>query len=94
MNIDTDAFTKQLNTKARLPNQELPEQNKIFKYKTIQNAGKAKPLTEKDIFEFDDKPIKKTVKTKPKVKVAKSKDIFEPSESIGTHNKANFKKKY
>ena len=37
--------------KHRTSNQPLPDQNKIFKYKNIKNAGKPEQIKEKDIFD-------------------------------------------
>ena len=95
MNIEKEQF-KCMNTfthdnKFRTSDQPLPDQNKIFKYKNIKNAGKPKQVLEKEIFEFDKqtKP-KPQAKTKPKPKVNK-KDVFDPNESIGNHNKIKLK---
>ncbi len=95
MDIEKEQF-KCMNTfthdnKFRTSDQPLPDQNKIFKYKNIKNAGKPKQLLEKEIFEFDTKPKPKPqAKTKPKPKVNK-KDVFDPNESIGNHNKIKLK---
>ena len=95
MDIEKEQF-KCMNTfthdnKFRTSDQPLPDQNKIFKYKNIKNAGKPKQLLEKEIFEFDNKPKPKPqAKTKPKPKVNK-KDVFDPNESIGNHNKIKLK---
>ena len=86
----------------RTSQQPLPDQNKIFKYKKIKNAGKPEQIKEKDIFDTGDglKPKKKkefhkmrdgTIMSGKKhnknSKVMKKKDIFDPNESIGNHNK-------
>tara|TARA_R110000824_G_scaffold217332_1_gene403840 strand:- start:261 stop:554 length:294 start_codon:yes stop_codon:yes gene_type:complete len=95
MDIEKEQF-KCMNTfthdnKFRTSDQPLPDQNKIFKYKNIKNAGKPKQVLEKEIFEFDKqtkpKPQSKT-KSKPKVN---KKDVFDPNESIGNHNKIKLK---
>ena len=93
MDIEKEQF-KCMNTfthdnKFRTSDQPLPDQNKIFKYKNIKNAGKPKQVLEKEIFEFQDNPKPKP-KTKPKPKVNK-KDVFDPNESIGNHNKIKLK---
>lgn len=95
--------------KHRTSNQPLPDQNKIFKYKNIKNAGKPAQIKEKDIFDTGDnsKPIKKKEfhkmrdgsimsgkKHKENSKVMKKKDIFDPNESIGNHNKKTKLKSY
>jgi hypothetical protein len=94
MSIEKDQF-KCMNTfthdnRFRTSDQPLPDQNKIFKYKNIKNAGKPKQLLEKEIFEFDDKPKQSKPKSKSKPKTNK-KDIFDPNESIGNHNKIKLK---
>tara|TARA_R110000796_G_scaffold91016_4_gene195118 strand:- start:230 stop:538 length:309 start_codon:yes stop_codon:yes gene_type:complete len=84
------------NNRFRTSNQPLPDQNKIFEHKNIKNAGKPKQIVEKDIFEFEesknpkDKQSKKP-KTKAKAKPKPKKDIFDPNESIGNHNKVKLK---
>tara|TARA_R110000764_G_scaffold65183_2_gene136698 strand:- start:3230 stop:3523 length:294 start_codon:yes stop_codon:yes gene_type:complete len=96
MTIEKNQF-KCMNTfthdnRFRTSNQPLPDQNKIFEHKNIKNAGKPKQVVEKDIFEFEEKPKTKIKpKTKPKPK-PKKKDIFDPNESIGNHNKIKLKK--
>ena len=97
MDIEKEQF-KCMNTfthdnKFRTSDQPLPDQNKIFKYKNIKNAGKPKQLSEKEIFQFDTegaKPKQSKPKSKPKIKTTK-KDIFEPNETIGNHNKIKLK---
>ncbi len=86
------------NNRFRTSNQPLPDQNKIFEHKNIKNAGKPKQIVEKDIFEFEEskKPKDKQsknpkTKTKPKPKPKPKKDIFDPNESIGNHNKVKLK---
>ena len=93
----------------RTSQQPLPDQNKIFKYKKIKNAGKPEQIKEKDIFDTGDglKPKKKkefhkmrdgTIMSGKKhnknSKVMKKKDIFDPNESIGNHNKKTKLKSY
>ena len=95
MSIEKDQF-KCMNTfthdnRFRTSDQPLPDQNKIFKYKNIKNAGKPKQLSEKEIFQFEEQPKPQSKpKSKPKIKTTK-KDIFEPNESIGNHNKIKLK---
>ena len=99
MSIEKEQF-KCMNTfthdnRFRTSDQPLPDQNKIFKYKNIKNAGKPKQLSEKEIFQFEEKPkqskpISNKRSSKPKIKTNK-KDIFDPNESIGNHNKIKLK---
>tara|TARA_R110000822_G_C15169792_1_gene479140 strand:+ start:464 stop:763 length:300 start_codon:yes stop_codon:yes gene_type:complete len=81
------------NNRFRTSNQPLPDQNKIFEHKNIKNAGKPKQIVEKDIFEFEESknPKDKQSKTKSKPKPKPKKDIFDPNESIGNHNKVKLK---
>tara|TARA_R110000737_G_scaffold315951_1_gene326085 strand:- start:86 stop:385 length:300 start_codon:yes stop_codon:yes gene_type:complete len=97
MSIEKSQF-KCMNTfthdnRFRTSNQPLPDQNKIFEHKNIKNAGKPKQVVEKDIFEFDEKPKKPKIKTKPtKQNInSKKKDIFDTNETIGNHNKIKLK---
>ena len=97
MSIEKDQF-KCMNTfthdnRFRTSDQPLPDQNKIFKYKNIKNAGKPKQLSEKEIFEFQEqpKPQSKPISKASKPKQTTKKDIFEPNESIGNHNKIKLK---
>jgi hypothetical protein len=97
MDIENSQF-KCMNTfthdnRFRTSKQPLPDQNKIFEHKNIKNAGKPKEVKEKDIFEFKDeeKKSKPKSKPKPKPKPKPTKDIFDPNESIGNHNKIKLK---
>ena len=113
MRIDQENFrcmtTFTNSNKHRTSNQPLPDQNKIFKYKKVKNAGKPEQIKEKDIFDTGDGLKKKKKKEyhrmrdgrimagkkhKANSKVLKKKDIFDPNESIGNHNKKTKLKSY
>ena len=87
--------------KFRTSDQPLPDQDKIFKFKKVKNAGKPEPLKEKEIFQFDNSKLKKKkpihkmrdgrimsgkTHTKNSKKLNK-KDVLDPNETIGNHNK-------